>query len=666
MGFVSSLSSDRCLTALIVKRLSGSWRYASYAGLCWLIWIAAFDQARIGLNDPHVLGMALNLAGLYCFVRAPDSTRGLCWSAVVFAISLFVKQTLLAFPIAVGIQLLLTSRRRLGIWLGTAASACLILLLLTLAVDGSHLFDHLLVSRTYSLQDMANNTGKYLLFIQVAFVAALIWQFRNMSTNTGSGLSRVLIWSFACTHVMGAAASGGNGASVNHLFDGMVATALIAGVALPGLERLAEGTRFPQAFLAVLLIVPFFFSSIMVLPWRIPKDLARYKTESPQLEAEFATATNFLRTVPDPVLCESALVCFESGKAFTYDAFAVDQAIQTGHMPAQAVLDLIRGRQFQGRRDRFRRHRGYPSGGAGTISHGVYALTAHQLSAGSSNLQVCDLHPQSGMKRDKKKSGPEIQPAPPGKKTRPELPGVWEGRVQPVLEKHSLALALGVILLATIRIVSTYDVFSLTGDEASHVACGLEYLAKHVYVYETQHPPLARAMDALLPYLAGTRPQGVAGHGPEGDAIVNSQGHPELTVVLMRLGVLPFLWLASLVVYFWARRDFGNPVAVIATALFTMLPPVLAHAGFATTDMGLTACLGAAFYALVLWARETQRTSAPCARASAAAALTKFTALGYLPASAVFALLAYLVAERPPAGKLAALARERAAMFCWP
>ena len=208
------------------------------------------------------------------------------------------------------------------------------------------------------------------------------------------------------------------------------------------------------------------------------------------------------------------------------------------------------------------------------------------------------------MKRDKRKPRlSDIQPAPPKSKTKPEVPGSREGRVLPLLEKHSLALALALIIVASIRIVATYDTFSLTGDESSHVACGLEYLAKHVYVYETQHPPLARAMDALLPYLAGARPQGVKGHGPEGDAIVNSQGHPELTIVLMRLGVLPFLWLASLVIYFWASRDFGKPVAVIATALFTMLPPVLAHAGFATTDMGLTACLGAAFYALVLWTR---------------------------------------------------------------
>ena len=73
----------------------------------------------------------------------------------------------------------------------------------------------------------------------------------------------------------------------------------------------------------------------------------RYRPGSMVLETEFTTATSFLRTVPDPVLCESALLCYESGKAFTYDAFAVDQAIQTGHMPAQAVLDLIRSRHFK-------------------------------------------------------------------------------------------------------------------------------------------------------------------------------------------------------------------------------------------------------------------------------------------------------------------------------
>jgi hypothetical protein len=330
-------------TALIVQRLSNSWRRGTYAGLCWLIWLAAFDPNRIGFNDPHLLGMALNLAGLYCFVRAPESTRWLCWSAVVFASSLFAKQTLLAFPAAVAIQLLLTSRRRLAIWLAAAASASLILLLLTLGLDGAYFLDHLMVPRTYSIGDLANNAGKYLLFIQVAFAAALIWAFRSAS----SGLSRVLIWAFAVAHIMGTVTSGGNGASVNHLFDAMVATAMIVGVGLPGLERVIEGARFPRALLAVLLIVPFFISSFMVLPWRLPKDLARQEKETPQLEAEFAAATKFLKSQPEPALCESLLLCFEAGKPATYDPYTVDQAVQTGRMRAQSVLDLIGSRHFR-------------------------------------------------------------------------------------------------------------------------------------------------------------------------------------------------------------------------------------------------------------------------------------------------------------------------------
>ena len=35
---------------------------------------------------------------------------------------------------------------------------------------------------------------------------------------------------------------------------------------------------------------------------------------------------------------------------------------------------------------------------------------------------------------------------------------------------------------------------SITFDEPAHLACGLQYLAQHVYLYEPQHPPLARAM----------------------------------------------------------------------------------------------------------------------------------------------------------------------------
>ena len=78
-----------------------------------------------------------------------------------------------------------------------------------------------------------------------------------------------------------------------------------------------------------------------MLPQRIPSDIARNRLGTPALEAEFANAVKFVRAQPGPALCENLLLCYEAGKPETYDAFAVDQAIKTGHLQEQRVLQLL-------------------------------------------------------------------------------------------------------------------------------------------------------------------------------------------------------------------------------------------------------------------------------------------------------------------------------------
>jgi hypothetical protein len=229
------------------------------------------------------------------------------------------------------------------------------------------------------------------------------------------------------------------------------------------------------------------------------------------------------------------------------------------------------------------------------------------------------------------------------------------------LNRRALLLALLFLAIACVRIVSTYNVFSTTADEPAHIACGLEYVANHVYKLETQHPPLTRALIALLPYLNGTRPRGIPNFQNEGWAIITYERHPESTLFLMRLGNLPFFILGGLVVFFWTRRYFSRAVGAAATLLYTLLTPVLAHAGLATTDMGLAACLGAAFLTAIIWAEEpTNRHAILFGVCSALAALAKFTALGFFPLGIVFALACYLAVERPGVGRLMQLAKERA------
>ena len=248
--------------------------------------------------------------------------------------------------------------------------------------------------------------------------------------------------------------------------------------------------------------------------------------------------------------------------------------------------------------------------------------------------------------------------------SQPETAGFYELRLAPFLAKYSIVLAVCLVAIASLRIAATYSALSLTADEPAHFACGLEFLQKHVYQYESQHPPLARMMMALGPYMEGARLRGNFPFGEEGVEVIVHSPDPQRTVNLMRLGILPFFWLACLVVFLWARRISGAPVAVIATGLFTMIPTVLAHAGLATTDMALAACLGAAFYSLLLWAEtHSWKYGLLLGVATAFAALSKFTTLGFLPAAALLALILYLLVKRPGWKELEALVRARAASF---
>src|ERR1019366_4370653 len=74
-----------------------------------------------------------------------------------------------------------------------------------------------------------------------------------------------------------------------------------------------------------------------------------------------------------------------------------------------------------------------------------------------------------------------------------------------LMKKHSLLFFIVLVLIASARIVATYSVFNDTLDETAHIGCGMEWLDKKVYIYEPQHPPLARLMTAMGPYMIGAR-----------------------------------------------------------------------------------------------------------------------------------------------------------------
>jgi hypothetical protein len=329
------------LAALIVRRLTGEWRYAVYAGACFLIWIAAYKADRVGMNDPQFLAMLFSVAGLYCFVREPESDKWLRWSAVLFVLGIFTKQSLLALPSAVAIQLLLNNRKRLAVWLVAGAAAGFGLLLLTFLIGGPYFFTDLLIPRIKSYELFMANVAFYLMFFQIPLVAALVWALWAPRIRPGS----LAVWALAAGIAFGFVFCTSGGADWNHLFDSILALALIAGLLLPGVEKAVQTLPWRGVVLTVLLVVPFFYTSWIVLPQRFGDDVLVLRT-IPQFERDFTAVADFLRSKPGPALCEDLLLCYTAGKPMTYDNFAVEQLVKTGTLPEERLLRMIDSHEY--------------------------------------------------------------------------------------------------------------------------------------------------------------------------------------------------------------------------------------------------------------------------------------------------------------------------------
>jgi hypothetical protein len=235
----------------------------------------------------------------------------------------------------------------------------------------------------------------------------------------------------------------------------------------------------------------------------------------------------------------------------------------------------------------------------------------------------------------------------------------WHHSPRMSTNRAATIIALLLAAVAALRIADTWRRFSQTYDEPIHLVMGLEWLDRGTYRLEVQHPPLARIFDALAPAAAGLRfPRGAR---LENDLSVQQAGNDALNapnkgdyarnLMLARLGALPFLVLGIFVVWAWTKRMAGPAAAAVAVFLYSTLPPILAHAGLATTDMAAGATIPAAIFAYTLWLEEPRwRNAALLALALAAALLSKFSAIPYCGLAMLLISIAW--GARKPSGGL--------------
>ncbi len=194
----------------------------------------------------------------------------------------------------------------------------------------------------------------------------------------------------------------------------------------------------------------------------------------------------------------------------------------------------------------------------------------------------------------------------------------------PAADRRAASLVAFITVVALVRIVATHGVFSQTLDEAHHIATGLEWLDLGTYRLSVGHPPLGPVAEALGPFLEGIPAvESLA----DQNRILHGGASYRRTLSRARFGVLPFFVLTIAWTWYWTRCLFGPWTALWACALMSSLPPMLAHAGLATTDMPLTAMLLGAVFASDLWLEKpTVRRSVLLGLALGLALLSKFSA----------------------------------------
>jgi hypothetical protein len=211
----------------------------------------------------------------------------------------------------------------------------------------------------------------------------------------------------------------------------------------------------------------------------------------------------------------------------------------------------------------------------------------------------------------------------------------------------SVFYAFVILALGALPIIATYPVFSHTADEPAHIAAGMELLDRGAFTYEQQHPPLARLAVAVGPYLLGARSHGARHLIDEGLAILYTSGNYQQTLRAARLGVLPFFVALVAITWAWAHRDFGPVAGAAAALILVTTPPLLAHAGLATTDMPVAAACVLALFAFVRWLESPNACRSAAIGASTAVAITaKLSALAFLPVCFAAALMLRSIGER--------------------
>ena len=306
---------------------------AIFAVLTFIAGLLVFTD-YVGMNDPQLLGHAVDIAGLVILLRAPRTARTVCVAALVMVLACFIKHNLIALPLAAAIWLAIFDRRNALHFAAPGVVFALLGLVIFRITFGVELFGQLASPRLYSLATLEDSVCSFLIWCGLPLVAsAVLFGLRRSDRYVAFCALYALM-----AVIVGTGFSGGAGVDLNVWFEAAIALSLLAGLAL---DRLATWT--PGLVIAFLLplwagLIPAYDSEWLERNfWLHP-----FAEESESARRDIA----FLKAQNGPVACEMLSLCYWAGKKAEIDVFNLGQAYATQARSDDDLIRLIEGRHY--------------------------------------------------------------------------------------------------------------------------------------------------------------------------------------------------------------------------------------------------------------------------------------------------------------------------------
>jgi hypothetical protein len=334
------------MAALIARRLGGSRSEAVFSGGCALGFYYLVAPAWIAVDDPQTLAEALMLAGLVIYLGNRSARRTLLGTAILVMLAGFTKHNLVAIPLAISLDLAIRSPSRLPFWFASCASAAIALLGLTQLVAGGAFVDHLLTPRGFSWYHVHYHLMKFVRLFKIPLAAVILFSWKLFSRDR-----LILVWYGIFSVLGGALLSGLEGTSYNVMQDAGAFLAVASGLMVHDIRRWTTGrianttpARIAKGLAPALLAIP-----ILTLA---PATFGHLYHAERLLDADRAAEQSFVADVgylsnrPGAKICESLLLCYQSGEPFTLDPSNSRQYIVAGKLDQSELLRRVAAQEF--------------------------------------------------------------------------------------------------------------------------------------------------------------------------------------------------------------------------------------------------------------------------------------------------------------------------------